>query len=1607
MTREPARETKPRRRPRTRGAVRLETLEKRALLAAVAVNDGAWSDPNTWKDNVLPDDTQRVIIGQGVTVQLDLETHEAKELVIQGDLVALEDPSVPNKSVEANWIHVNSGGQFVVGSAEDRYDVGDFTITLKGTDVTADHLIPTVMMGMEATMPVHNNDGFLMTGMEGRVQLYGEDRLSFTKLAVTAKQNADEITVANLIERNFNAGAMNGDTFETTVEDDGELNWEVGDQIVIASSSYDYTEEEVRFIEAIEPGETTTVLRLDRPLDYRHYGERETYGVETDPSTLAAAQTYTIDLRAEVALLSRNIKIQSDPDNDQDTDIEFGDRGKAIYGDRTENADLTPREFEKLPSQQVINGVGGHVMIMPNSGDIEIDGVQLDGLGQASRKGRYPMHWHLGEGRERDVFRNSSVTNSNNRGVTIHGTNDLTIEGIVLHDIHGHGFFFEDAVETNNRLIGNLALGIHAVGGNDSSFADPGDKDAFIVDTHDSVVETPSRFASSAAFWITNPDNHFIGNIAAGAGDQRTDEFADPGPAGTGFWYAIPRTGIGKAGNEPANRDVRPIFAEFGQFDYNKSHTTAVGLNFDRGSDIEDARFRTDDDGDGQLDDFNFDSVHTANEYSPRRGGTPDGDPTVNYINHFTNYKAADAAVYHRGQARTIRFNDLRIADSYNGPWAVSETEFNRSLFVGHSRGNADHETRVGGPRLYDGAGLHAQVHFAGFDGESAFAFQVEGSSFGPTMYHGFQDVSFENDGSYDHLVHAIADTNDDEDGGAAENHNLGEPHEWIKAVIDLDGSLTAGHGGGPGYSIVPNVDFLVDADDQLLPGAGAYLTNDIYARIRLENRNDGSDKGLFDDASNGEALVLFRAQDGDTLEVTAGQSNGNHSWAQVVAKTDGEGAVEGTFEIEFGRIGVPADGFVLNMKNQDGGLPDLNPDIKARVDRSRIVIKIIGAGNYTPNQGTLVESEAALREETEQIVYFRDGFGNLYLNTGITDSQPLIDFTPGAPLQIPFAPENPAIIDYGRTIQAEAFDNSFNDINGIGYYDNDVVNSLGSFRAETGVDVTESIVGEITDGEWLEYTVNITPASYRIGLNLASATGDGEVTVLAAATNSAGVLTEIGAIDVRDTSGDFEMHWLDAADLTTVGGDQSVIRLAFKGGGFEVDSIAFEAATQTPYVHRSLKTGGEPDVIYLNHFDHGGQGASYFDTTPGNNLEDASFRTDTDVEVSESLVTNDVLEGEWLEYTVDRIEAGIYDVTLRKAWGGENEGVKLFVGASNSVTPDELELIGEFDFAGGGEEFLTLEGVDLSNWAGDDRVFRIEIVGNYMGIDFLRFDSVDQGPPVGDIIDIQPNPRTTHAGVATVVFDEDVFGFDLGDLQLTRDGVDVDVSDLVFSEVSRREYTIDLSSVTSMDGDYELRLVSDGSGIEDSVGRPLTTDAVDRFVVDATAPRLESVMVNGGDAQRSMVSSVTVTFSEAVSGVGADSFILTNTTTNTRVIPDVTTALVDGKTVATLTFSGSGVVGGSLADGNYTLTTLSSLTDAAGNRLDGDQNGTGGDDATAEFFRLFGDVNGDRMVNIVDFFRFRNAFRGGYDSAFDFNGDGDINIVDFFQFRRRFGTSA
>jgi hypothetical protein len=183
-----------------------------------------------------------------------------------------------------------------------------------------------------------------------------------------------------------------------------------------------------------------------------------------------------------------------------------------------------------------------------------------------------------------------------------------------------------------------------------------------------------------------------------------------------------------------------------------------------------------------------------------------------------------------------------------------------------------------------------------------------------------------------------------------------------------------------------------------------------------------------------------------------------------------------------------------------------------------------------------------------------------------------------------------------------------------------------------------------------------------------------------------------------------------------------------------------------------------------------------------------------------------------------------------------------------------------------------------------------------------------------------------------------------------------------------------------------------------------------------APGPTVLSTQVNDGSAQRSRVTSLSVTFSAQVTFAGtvASAFTLTRTGGG-AVSFQASASVVNGVTVVTLNnFTGSETEFGSLRDGRDTLMAIANQITLGGQQLDGNGDGTPGDNYTfgdsQGLFRFYGDVNGDQIVNGLDFGSFKNAFGTqtgdpNYLSFLDFNGDGVINGFDFGQFKLRFGT--
>ncbi len=170
----------------------------------------------------------------------------------------------------------------------------------------------------------------------------------------------------------------------------------------------------------------------------------------------------------------------------------------------------------------------------------------------------------------------------------------------------------------------------------------------------------------------------------------------------------------------------------------------------------------------------------------------------------------------------------------------------------------------------------------------------------------------------------------------------------------------------------------------------------------------------------------------------------------------------------------------------------------------------------------------------------------------------------------------------------------------------------------------------------------------------------------------------------------------------------------------------------------------------------------------------------------------------------------------------------------------------------------------------------------------------------------------------------------------------------------------------------------------------------------------VSSVVINDGSAQRSMVNSITVSFSSVVTF--APDAVELERQEGGLVNVQLATSIVDDHTVAVVTFTGIEIIGGSLADGHYTMTIHGSkVHDPFNVALDGAGNGTPGSDRVDTFFRLFGDSDGDGHVDFKDLLAFLSTFGKhagdpGYLWYFDYYGAGSVDVGDLVQFLLRFG---
>jgi cell migration-inducing and hyaluronan-binding protein len=208
----------------------------------------------------------------------------------------------------------------------------------------------------------------------------------------------------------------------------------------------------------------------------------------------------------------------------------------------------------------------------------------------------------------------------------------------VTYNNIGHCFFLEDAVEHGNQFIHNLGIltkchpDAPCVPTNLAPFG-PGDTKNFVLTGQDAKdILIPSDNTAST-FWITNPDNIYRDNVAAGSD-------------ATGFWFAMPEHPTGAFAGTDVSANTWPRRTRVQEFKGNTAHSNFDGYMSDRGPQP-DGHFRT--------------GGHIALA-NPADAKSP---PVETVIEDFTSYKNRNSGMWTRGEMDT--FKNLKLADNAIG----------------------------------------------------------------------------------------------------------------------------------------------------------------------------------------------------------------------------------------------------------------------------------------------------------------------------------------------------------------------------------------------------------------------------------------------------------------------------------------------------------------------------------------------------------------------------------------------------------------------------------------------------------------------------------------------------------------------------------------------------------------------------------------------------------------------------------------------------------------------------------------------------------------------------------------------------------------------------
>ncbi|VGO12824.1 hypothetical protein PDESU_01378 [Pontiella desulfatans] len=275
-------------------------------------------------------------------------------------------------------------------------------------------------------------------------------------------------------------------------------------------------------------------------------------------------------------------------------------------------------------------------------------------------------------------------------------------------------------------------------------------------------------------------------------------------------------------------------------------------------------------------------------------------------------------------------------------------------------------------------------------------------------------------------------------------------------------------------------------------------------------------------------------------------------------------------------------------------------------------------------------------------------------------------------------------------------------------YRDTTAGNSGDSTYRSDDVDLSVGdsgvVVSSIEDGEWLEFTMDSIAASMNsLSVRVASVNSNAAVAVYAD-------WEYIGTLEIPDTGSLSTWQTISGAEAFEFPAGSGIqIRLEFIGGGFNVNWFEISASRAAYAVH------SVPGTIEFEHYDYGGEGEAYHDTTVVHH-GDAGFRTTEAVDIvngGTGMAVGYTAAGEWLEFTVPYIPVGMNIIEL--GLSAQNAGKNVTV----SIDGTDLGTATAVNQSYNSYHAVLLKGLDIPS--GSNKVVRMTFDNGGMNGDYFK----------------------------------------------------------------------------------------------------------------------------------------------------------------------------------------------------------------------------------------------------------------------------------------------